>query len=202
MTVFNNQTEFKNIIRKDKENLLKQRGIVIWLTGLSASGKTTIALALEHRLYNEGFITQILDGDIVRQGLCRNLGFSDSERTENIRRIAEVSKLFCQIGIITISAFISPTLQIRQMAREIIGNNDFFEVFVSAPLRVCEQRDPKGMYKKARAGEIKEFTGISSIYEPPVLPEIIIDTTQLTVDASVNKLYAEIKSKISIKPKD
>jgi adenylylsulfate kinase len=186
----------KNIVRGYKERLIHQKGMVIWFTGLSASGKTTLALALENKLYEEGFLTQILDGDIVREGLCNNLGFSNGDRTENIRRIAEVSKLFCQSGIITISAFISPTNQIRQIARDIIGANDFLEVFVSTPLEVCEKRDPKGMYKKARAGEIKEFTGITSVYEAPVSPDLIIDTTQLSVEKSTEELYLKIISRI------
>jgi adenylylsulfate kinase len=186
----------KNIVRGDKEKLIHQKGMVIWLTGLSASGKTTLALALENKLYEEGFLTQILDGDIIRQGLCNNLGYTNTDRSENIRRIAEVSKLFCQSGIITISAFISPTNQIRQMAREIVGVEDFFEVYVSTPLEVCEKRDPKGMYKKARAGEIKEFTGITSVYEPPVSPDLIIDTTHLSVENSTKELYLKIISRI------
>jgi adenylylsulfate kinase len=188
----------KNIVRGDKEKLIHQKSMVIWFTGLSASGKTTLSLALENKLYEERFLTQILDGDIIRQGLCNNLGYTNTDRSENIRRIAEVSKLFCQSGIITISAFISPTNQIRQMAREIIGAEDFFEVYVSTPLEVCEKRDPKGMYKKARAGEIKEFTGITSVYEPPVSPDLIIDTTHLSVENSTEELYLKIISRIRL----
>lgn len=184
------------IERQDKEILLNQKGIVIWLTGLSASGKTTLALALENKLYNEGFLTQILDGDIVRKGLCSNLGYNNSDRSENIRRIAEVSKLFCLSGIITISAFISPTVEIREIARKIIGAADFFEVHLSTPLEECEKRDPKGLYKKARNGEINEFTGISSPYEPPVSPDLNIDTTKITVEEAVDMLYSNIKNKI------
>jgi adenylylsulfate kinase len=183
---------FSNTDRYNKEKLLKQKGIVIWFTGLSASGKTTLANALEYRLLNAGHLTQLLDGDIIRQGLCKDLGFSDSDRTENIRRIAEVSKLFCNGGIITISAFISPTNEIRKMAREIIGSADFFEVFVSTPLEVCEKRDPKGIYKKARLGEIKEFTGISAPYEVPVNPEYSIDTSDISVEESVVRLYNKV----------
>lgn len=183
---------FSNTDRYNKEKLLKQKGIVIWLTGLSASGKTTLANALEYRLLNAGHLTQLLDGDIVRQGLCKDLGFSDNDRTENIRRIAEVSKLFCNGGIITISAFISPTNEIRKMAREIIGSADFFEVFVSTPLEICELRDPKGIYKKARLGEIKEFTGISAPYEVPHNPEYSIDTSNISVEESVERLYNKV----------
>jgi adenylylsulfate kinase len=193
----NNTDNFENISRSDKEKILKQKGVVIWFTGLSASGKTTLATALENRLHSEGLLTQVLDGDIIRQGLCRNLGFSDFERTENIRRIAEVAKLFCQSGVVTLVAFISPTNAIRQIAKQIIGNDDFFEVYVSTPLEICESRDPKGLYKKARVGEIKEFTGISSPYEPPVSAWLSIDTTKLTVNKSANELYNQIISRIT-----
>ncbi|MBN2486456.1 MAG: adenylyl-sulfate kinase [Bacteroidales bacterium] len=175
-----------------KETLLGQKGKVIWFTGLSASGKTTLALGLEKKLFSDGFLTQILDGDLVRQGLCSNLGFSVNDRTENIRRIAEVAKLFSQSGIVTLAAFISPTNKIRQMAREIIGSENYIEVFVSTPLEICEARDPKGLYKKARAGEMKDFTGISALFEIPEKPAIVIDTSSLAVDASIEEIYRQV----------
>jgi adenylylsulfate kinase len=179
----------EEISRAKKEKLLNQKGLVIWLTGLSGSGKTTLALALEKKLFETGRLTQVLDGDIVRQGLCKDLGFSETDRKENIRRIAEVSKLFSQSGIVTLSAFISPTNAVRQMAKDIIGTTDYFEVFVSTPLETCEKRDPKGHYKKARSGELKEFTGISSPFEIPVNPDFTIDTTNLSVQESVETLF-------------
>ena len=152
----------KMLQRKDREALLKQKGIMIWFTGLSGSGKSTLAIALERELYKQGILCRILDGDNIRSGINNNLGFSEADRTENIRRIAEVSKLFVDCGIVTIAAFISPTHAIRRMASEIIGEDDFLEVYVSTPIEECERRDVKGLYAKARRGEIKEFTGISS----------------------------------------
>ena len=148
--------------RSNKEKALNQFSKVIWMTGLSGSGKTSIALGLERKLHTNGYLTQILDGDNIRTGINKNLGFSDEDRTENIRRIAEVSKLFLNCGVITINCFVSPTIEIRKQAQQIIGENDFIEVFINAPLEVCEQRDPKGLYKKARNGEIKDFTGVSA----------------------------------------
>ena len=145
----------------------KQKGIMIWFTGLSGSGKSTLAIALEGELYKQGILCRILDGDNIRSGINNNLGFSEADRTENIRRIAEVSKLFVDCGIVTIAAFISPTHAIRRMASEIIGEDDFLEVYVSTPIEECERRDVKGLYAKARRGEIKEFTGISSPFEAP-----------------------------------
>ena len=155
----------KMLQRKDREALLKQKGIMIWFTGLSGSGKSTLAIALEGELYKQGILCRILDGDNIRSGINNNLGFSEADRTENIRRIAEVSKLFVDCGIVTIAAFISPTHAIRRMASEIIGEDDFLEVYVSTPIEECERRDVKGLYAKARRGEIKEFTGISSPFE-------------------------------------
>ena len=156
--------------RSDREQLLRQKSVMIWFTGLSGSGKSTLAIALERELYKRGFLTRILDGDNIRSGINNNLGFSEADRTENIRRIAEVSKLFVDCGIVTIAAFISPTRAIRQMAREIIGKDDFLEVYVSTPLEECEKRDVKGLYKKARKGEIRDFTGISAPFEAPLHP--------------------------------
>ncbi len=157
----------KILKRSDKEKLLKQRSKVIWMTGLSGSGKTTIAKYLDEALYNKGYVAQILDGDNIRSGINSNLTFSEEDRKENIRRIAEVSKLFMNCGIIIINSFISPTEEIRKMALDIIGQENFFEVFVNAPLEVCEKRDTKDLYAKARRGEIKNFTGIDSPFEFP-----------------------------------
>jgi len=173
--------------RSDKENLLAQHSKVIWMTGLSGAGKTTLARHIELELSKLGFLTQVLDGDNIRTGINNNLGFSEEDRFENIRRISEVSKLFLNCGIICINAFISPTNAIRQMAKEIIGPENFIEVFVNAPLVVCEQRDVKGLYKKARAGEIKQFTGIDAPFEPPLHPAIEIRTDRLNIEASVRK---------------
>lgn len=182
--------------RADKEAFLKQCGRVIWMTGLSGSGKTTIANGVERALHEKGYLTQILDGDNVRTGINSNLGFSEEDRKENIRRIAEVSKLFLNCGIITINCFVSPTTEIRQMAREIIGTENFIEVFVSAPLEVCEERDTKGLYKKARAGEIKDFTGIDAPFEEPQNPDLVIDTGNLNVEESVKGVLDFILPKI------
>lgn len=168
---------FDEIIdRSEKEKLLKQRANVFWMTGLSGSGKTSIAKILERMLHSEGYLSQLLDGDNIRSGINNNLGFSEADRMENIRRIAEVSKLFLNCGIITINCFISPTNEIRSLAKNIIGDSNFMEIFIDTPLEVCEQRDVKGLYKKARAGEIKDFTGISSAFEAPKKPKIHIKT--------------------------
>lgn len=153
--------------RKEKEKLIHQSAKVLWLTGLSGSGKTTIAKVLEKKLHQAGYLTQLLDGDNIRSGLNNNLGFSDEDRTENIRRIAETAKLFLNCGIITINCFVSPTKKIRALAKTIIGEQDFIEIFVDTPLEVCEKRDTKGLYKKARKGEINDFTGISAPFEAP-----------------------------------
>lgn len=186
----------RTLQRSDRENLLNQKGIMIWFTGLSGSGKSTLAIALERELYNMGILCRILDGDNIRSGINNNLGFSDADRTENIRRIAEVSKLFVDCGIVTIAAFISPTNTIRRMAAEIIGPDDFLEVYVSTPIEECEKRDIKGLYAKARRGEIKDFTGISSPFEAPEDPFIAIDTTSQPLEESVQILLATILSKI------
>ena len=178
--------------RPAKEALLKQKGLVIWFTGLSALGKSTLAIALERMLYSKDILTQVLDGDKIRNGLNSNLSFTREDRIENIRRIAEVGRLFSDCGIVAISAFISPTNAIRHMAREIIGEKNFFEVYVSTPLEVCEDRDPKGLYKKARAGEIKNFTGITAPYEAPDDAKLVIDTTKLTVEEASHAIFREI----------
>ncbi|MBQ20189.1 MAG: adenylyl-sulfate kinase [Vicingaceae bacterium] len=178
--------------RKEKELLLNQTAKVIWMTGLSGSGKSTIAIALEKELAQKGFLTQVLDGDNIRTGINNNLGFSDADRTENIRRIAEVSKLFVNCGVITINCFVSPTNIIRNAAKEIIGAENFVEVFIDTPLEICEQRDVKGLYKKARAGEIKDFTGINAPFEVPENAAIIVKTANKTVEESVNTISKDI----------
>lgn len=187
----------KMLQRKDREALLKQKGIMIWFTGLSGSGKSTLAIALEGELYKQGILCRILDGDNIRSGINDNLGFSEADRTENIRRIAEVSKLFVDCGIVTIAAFISPTHAIRRMASEIIGEDDFLEVYVSTPIEECERRDVKGLYAKARRGEIKEFTGISSPFEAPEHPFISIDTSRQSLADSVKVLLEAVSPKIT-----
>ena len=174
--------------RNDREKLLGQKGIMLWFTGLSGSGKSTLAIALERELYNSGILCRILDGDNIRTGINNNLGFTEADRVENIRRIAEVAKLFVDCGVVTIAAFISPTEQIRQMAADIIGKDDFFEIYVNTPLEVCEERDVKGLYKKARQGEIKNFTGISAPFEAPLNPAITIDTSACSLEESINLL--------------
>ena len=174
--------------RQDKEELLGQRGVMLWLTGLSGSGKSTIAIALERELHKRGLLCRILDGDNIRSGINNNLGFSEEDRVENIRRIAEIGKLFVDTGIITIAAFISPNNDLRRMAARIIGEEDFLEVFVSTPLEECEKRDVKGLYAKARCGEIKNFTGISAPFEAPEHPALSLDTSKMSLEASVQAL--------------
>lgn len=174
--------------REDKEKLLGQRGVMLWFTGLSGSGKSTVAIALERALQDRGLLCRILDGDNIRSGINANLGFSAEDRRENIRRIAEVGKLFVDTGIITIAAFISPTEEIRQIAEHIIGRDDFKEIFVSTPLEICEQRDVKGLYARARRGEIQNFTGISAPFEAPEHPALSLDTSKLSIEESVKKL--------------
>ena len=176
------------LTRADKEQLLGQRGMMIWFTGLSGSGKSTIAIALERELQRRRLLCRILDGDNIRSGINSNLGFSPEDRVENIRRIAEVGKLFVDTGIITLAAFISPTNELRRMAARIIGEQDFHEVYVSTPLEECERRDVKGLYAKARRGEIRDFTGISAPFEVPEHPALSLDTSQLTVEESVDRI--------------
>ncbi|MFW5757965.1 MAG: adenylyl-sulfate kinase [Bacteroidota bacterium] len=180
--------DFSNIMgREEKELFLQQRSRVIWMTGLSGAGKSTIASHIEYHLHKQGFLAQVLDGDNIRSGINNNLGFSEADRYENIRRIAEVSKLFLNCGIICINSFISPTRAIRQIAYEIIGRKNMIEIYVNAPLPVCEKRDVKGLYKKARAGKIKQFTGIDSPFEPPENPDIILHTDQQTIEQSITR---------------
>ena len=174
--------------KEEREKFLGQKGVVIWFTGLSGSGKSTLAQAVEKRLFENGNLCYLLDGDNVRHGLNKNLGFSPEDRAENIRRIGEVGKLFADAGLVTMTAFISPYRADRQTARELVKSGEFIEVYTKVPLDVAEQRDPKGLYKKARAGEIKEFTGISAPYEEPENPELVIDTSELTLEESADKV--------------
>jgi len=184
--------------RADKEALLNQKSCVIWLTGLSGSGKTSVASWLESKLHSEGFLAQVLDGDNIRSGINNNLGFSEEDREENIRRIAEVSKLFLSCGVITINSFVSPTAKMRSLAKEIIGADNFIEVFISTSLEVCEERDVKGLYKKARKGEIKNFTGIDAPFEEPVDADCVLETINNTVEESGYELYKFVIEKIKI----
>ncbi len=186
--------------RTAKEIYMKQKAKVIWFTGLSGSGKTTLASMLERRLFELNYFCQILDGDNVRSGINRNLKFTDEDRMENIRRIAEVSKLFMNCGIILICAFISPTKEMRNMAKEIIGEDDFLEIFVDTPIEVCEQRDPKGLYKRARAGEIINFTGISAPFEVPENPFLVIDNTNPKLEETVRYLTKKIIPEVRFDP--
>jgi adenylylsulfate kinase len=174
--------------RESKEALLKQHAQVIWMCGLSGAGKSTLATKLDRELYNRGFLSQVLDGDAVRSGLNKGLGYSPEERMENLRRVAEVAKLFLGCGVITIVAFISPTNSYRQMAKNIIGEQDFIETYINAPLEVCDQRDTKGLYKQAREGKIRDFTGITAPFEPPDSPALEINTSMLTVEESTSRL--------------
>ncbi len=185
--------------RNDKEKLLNQESKVIWLTGLSGSGKTTIARGIEIELNKRGYLTQILDGDNIRSGLNSDLGFSELDRKENIRRIAEISKLLINNGIICINGFIAPTVEIRKMAYQIVGETDIIDVFVNAPIDVCEQRDVKGLYEKARKGMIKDFTGVNSPFELPENPNVEIRTDQLSIEESVNKCIEYIIPQVIFK---
>ncbi len=187
------------LTRADKENYLNQHAKVIWITGLSGSGKSTLASGLEKALAEKGYLTQVLDGDNIRSGINNNLGFTEEDRTENIRRISEINKLFLNCGIITINAFISPTNDIRHMAKEIIGKDDFIEVFVDAPVEVCIKRDPKGLYKKALSGEIKNFTGISSPFDRPDNADLTINTQELSIKEGIQKALEYVISKVEVK---
>ncbi len=184
----------KMMTRKDKEELLGQRGLMVWFTGLSGSGKSTIAIALERELHKRGLLCRILDGDNIRSGINNNLGFSPEDRVENIRRIAEVGKLFVETGVITLAAFISPNNDLRKMAADIIGKDSFMEVYVSTPIEECERRDVKGLYARARKGEIKDFTGVSAPFEAPENPDLTLDTSKLSVEESVKLLLEKILS--------
>ena len=186
----------KMLGRKDKEDLLKQHSVMIWFTGLSGSGKSTVAIALERELHKRGLLCRILDGDNIRSGINNNLGFSEADRVENIRRIAEVGKLFIDSGIITLAAFISPNNDIREMAANIIGKENFLEIFINTPLEVCEERDVKGLYAKARRGEVKNFTGISAPFEAPAHPALSLDTSKVSLEESVNQLLELILPRV------
>ena len=178
------------LARTDKEQLLGQRGVMLWFTGLSGSGKSTVAVALERELHRRGRLCRLLDGDNIRTGINAGLGFSAEDRRENIRRIAEVGKLFVDTGVITLAAFVSPTEELRTLARDIIGADDFMEIFVATPLEECERRDVKGLYARARRGEVKNFTGISAPFEAPRNPALVLDTTDTPVEESVGKVLA------------
>jgi adenylyl-sulfate kinase len=171
----------------------RQKAALLWFTGLSGSGKSTVANALESWLYDNGHHTYLLDGDNIRHGLNKDLGFSEKERVENIRRIGEVGKLFVDAGMIVLSAFISPFRADRQMVRTLLEQGEFIEIYMATPIEVCEQRDPKGLYKKARSGQIKQFTGIDSPYEPPVAPEIVIDASRHSVEEAVEAIVARLR---------
>jgi len=182
--------------RKEKENLLGQQGCSLWFTGLSGAGKTTIACYVERELALQGILTQVLDGDNIRSGLNKNLHFDPESRMENIRRIAEVSKLFINCGVVTLNCFISPERVMRTMARDIIGEYDFFEIYVDAPLDICEKRDVKGLYSKARAGEIPNFTGIHQEYEAPENPAVHLRTDREPLEACVRTVLDVVLPKI------
>ena len=186
----------QTVSRKQKEERLNQQSKVIWFTGLSGSGKTTLAIALEKTLFCKGFFAQVLDGDNIRSGINKNLGFSHEDRMENIRRIAEIAKLLVNSGVICICSFVSPTEETRKIARDIIGRNDFLEIFLSTPLEVCEKRDVKGLYAKARRGEIKDFTGIGSVFEKPQHAILSMDTSVKNIDECIEELFLTISSKI------
>lgn len=182
--------------RSAKERLLSQRGVTLWFTGLSGSGKSTIAIALERYLSSRGHLCRILDGDNIRCGINSDLGFSESDRRENIRRIAEVCKLFTSTGVITLAAFVSPTRDLRRMAAEIIGRDDFVEIYVSTPIEECERRDVKGLYAKARRGEIADFTGVSAPFEAPDAADIVIDTSNIGIEECVRQIMERLAPRI------
>jgi adenylylsulfate kinase len=184
-----------NVVQTDREQLLNQKGCVIWFTGLSGSGKSTLALEVESKLYQRGHLTYVLDGDNIRHGLNKNLGFSPEDREENIRRIGEVAKLFADAGVIAMTAFISPYRADRDNARDLLDEGRFVEIFTDCPLEVCEARDTKGLYKKARAGEIKEFTGISAPYEAPPHPELTVNTSDQSLEECTANVIALLESK-------
>lgn len=192
---------YKYIFTIDKDSRSKkynQNPILIWFTGLSGSGKSSISNALENLLFEKGYLVYSLDGDNIRSGLCSDLGFTSQERNENIRRIAEVSKLFMDSGLIVLASFISPYRNQRDLVKQIVGEANYFEVFLSTSLEVCEKRDVKGLYKKARNGEIRNFTGISSKYERPSNPNIKIDTSNLTIEDSIQLIYETIQNKLNV----
>jgi adenylylsulfate kinase len=188
------------VTRQEREKLLRQRGVTVWLTGLSGSGKSTLAVAAERQLVSRGRLAYVLDGDNIRHGLNKNLGFGPADRTENIRRIGEVAKLFTDVGVIVFTSFISPYRADRDAVRGLMGDGDFIEVFVDASVETCEGRDVKGLYAKARAGQIPEFTGISAPYEAPLRPELVLDTNRQTVDESVGAILRHLEQKGYLNP--
>ena len=191
--------DFQGILqRSEKEKLLNQRAKVLWMTGLSGSGKTTLAQGLEKMMHQEGYLTQILDGDNIRAGINNNLGFSDEDRTENIRRISEISKLFLDCGIIAINCFVSPTIVIREQAKSIIGAADFIEIYVNTPIEICEERDVKGLYAKARKGEIQDFTGVNAPFEAPTNADFEINTYGVTIDESARSLFNYVQPLVKV----
>lgn len=187
-----------HVAREQREALLAQKGVLIWLTGLPSSGKSTVAFTVEHALVERGRMAYVLDGDNIRHGLNKNLGFSAEDRAENIRRIGEVGKLFADAGVITLSSFVSPYRADRDGVRELMDDGDFIEVFIDTPLEVCETRDPKGLYKKARTGEIPNFTGISDPYEPPENPELVIYTVDSTPQRATQQIIALLEARGNI----
>lgn len=189
----------KMMTRADKEHLLGQRGVMVWFTGLSGSGKSTVAMGVERELHQRSILCRILDGDNIRAGINSNLGFSPEDRKENIRRIAEVGRLFVHTGVVTLACFVSPTEEVRELARDIIGEEDFLEVYVSTPIEECERRDVKGLYARARRGEVKEFTGVSAPFEAPCHPALAIDTSALTLKECVDEVVNLITDKTSHK---
>jgi len=181
-----------HVDRTQRERLLGQRGVLIWLTGLPSAGKSTIAFTVEHALVQQGRLAYVLDGDNIRHGLNKNLGFSAADRSENIRRIGEVGKLFVDAGLIALASFVSPYRADRDAVRQLLAAGDFVEVYVETPVELCAQRDPKGLYQKARAGLIPNFTGVSDPYEPPLAPEIVIRTAACTPEQAAAQILAEL----------
>lgn len=195
----NNVVWHKPEVTRQLRNLLNgHKSLVVWFTGLPSSGKSTIAHTVEKKLYEKGIRTYTFDGDNVRHGLCSDLGFSEKDREENLRRIAEVIKLFLDAGIVVLAAFVSPFKKHREKVRQIVGQEDFIEIYCRCPVEICEMRDPKGMYKKAKAGEIKEYTGVSAPYEEPETPDLIIDTHLLALEDSVEKVFRFIEERLSL----
>lgn len=195
----NIHTIFDRLVqREDRERLLEQTAKVFWLTGLSGSGKSTLAAGVQRSLHAQGKLVYVLDGDNVRAGINSNLGFSESDRTENIRRIAETAKLFLDAGVVTICSFVSPTNDLRALAKKIIGEKDFLEIYINAPLTTCEERDVKGLYAKARAGEIKDFTGVNAPFEAPSNPDLELKTNLQNEDDSVQMLVGFVNRNIRV----
>jgi len=187
-----------SVNKQQRRQLKRHRSFVLWFTGLSGAGKSTIANYLEKKLFESAFHTMVLDGDNVRNGLNNNLGFSDEDRAENIRRVAEVSKLFVEAGVVVITSFISPFKKDREFARSIFGENEFFEIFIDCPFEECRKRDVKGLYAKAQLGEVKKFTGIDSAYEKPIAPDLIVNTSFESIEDCVEKIFNLAKQKAAL----